>query len=546
MTGALMWNWWADASGCERGRTREWARWLRWRVAGGLVLAVVAVGGVGVVVPAVASAAGSPCGTGGVFSTAGSTASCAYSSPGQDTFTVPAGVSSVHVVAIGGQGGDAPAHAGGNPGGLGASVTADLPVGAGTLYVEVAGNGGPATFPDDAAGAGGAGGAGGVNGGAPGGNGGDDSLNGVRPGFGGGGGGGASDLRTATALGSPLLVAAGGGGAAFAGPGCCGDAGHPGTGNDDGAAGGGAGTATAGGDGGAGTPADPADGLPAGGAGQPGSLGAGGAGGLGATPAVDDFTHVGGHGGGGGGGGYYGGGGGGGGGADDFFAGGGGGGSNFVEPSAAASEQVVTDTTGVPSLTVTYTIPPPAEVTMTKVAASPNPALEFQTATVTATVTPTPTGGTVAFDDGSAAITGCAAVALSGATATCQTAGLGVGPHQIAAVYSGSSGDRGSTSSAVNEVVVPDTPANLAKLTVQDVQGSAKFMALPARTQQVIIALANLATQQLTKITPHLTAAQLSKLTAAYEQGVAALENQGYLTVAQAGTLDMLAGHVHP
>ena len=44
---------------------------------------------------------------------------------------------------------------------------------------------------------------------------------------------------------------------------------------------------------------------------------------------------------------------------------------------------------------------------------------------------------------------------------------------------------------------------------------------------------------------PQLTAAQLNKLIAAYEQGVTALKNQGYLTAAQASTLDTLAGDVN-
>jgi Bacterial Ig-like domain (group 3) len=98
------------------------------------------------------------------------------------------------------------------------------------------------------------------------------------------------------------------------------------------------------------------------------------------------------------------------------------------------------------------------------VAATPNPALQFQTVTFTATVNPTPAGGTVAFDDGTSP-SGCSAVALTGATATCQSTGLGVGPHQITAVYSGTPGDLGSTSTAVSETVIADTPANLAKLT---------------------------------------------------------------------------------
>src|SRR6185503_17714724 len=70
---------------------------------------------------------------------------CTYSFTGlQDTFTVPAGVGSLHVVAVGGAGGKGfPALSSGAPGGAGAKVTADVAVTPGAvLYVAVAGNGG--------------------------------------------------------------------------------------------------------------------------------------------------------------------------------------------------------------------------------------------------------------------------------------------------------------------------------------------------------------------------------------------------------------------
>ena len=63
---------------------------------------------------------------------------------GEQTFTVPAGVHLLHVVAVGGEG------AAGNvgvAGGRGGSVTADLPVTPGeALYVVVGGNGGAGGF----------------------------------------------------------------------------------------------------------------------------------------------------------------------------------------------------------------------------------------------------------------------------------------------------------------------------------------------------------------------------------------------------------------
>lgn len=106
----------------------------------------------------------------------------------QQTLMVPAGVSSVHVVAVGGRGGTV-------TGGFGAVVSGDLPVTPGEiLFVEVGGNGLN----------GGVSSAGGFNGGGDGGP------------HGGGSGGGASDLRTGSAsqggsLSSRLIVAAGGG-----------------------------------------------------------------------------------------------------------------------------------------------------------------------------------------------------------------------------------------------------------------------------------------------------------------------------------------------
>ncbi|MFT4264522.1 MAG: glycine-rich protein, partial [Nocardioides sp.] len=110
----------------------------------------------------------------------------------EQTFTVPAGVTTVHASAVGGRG-DAGAY-GGGAGGYGASVSADLSVTPGqVLYIEVGGNGQGVT--------------GGFNGGGAGGTGVDN----------GGGGGGASDIRLApraagTSLGLRVLVAAGGGG----------------------------------------------------------------------------------------------------------------------------------------------------------------------------------------------------------------------------------------------------------------------------------------------------------------------------------------------
>jgi hypothetical protein len=150
----------------------------------------------------------------------------------QQSFVVPGGVTSVHVVAIGGQGGPS---SDGTPGGAPAKATADLPVTPGqALYVNVGGNG-------VAAGEGVFEGGAGFNGG------GETGCGDVHRG---GGGGGASDVRTVSrplgpkdstaSLESRLIVAGGGGGAGGSGTfvkgGVGGDAVVPGK-NGNGAAG---------------------------------------------------------------------------------------------------------------------------------------------------------------------------------------------------------------------------------------------------------------------------------------------------------------------
>ncbi len=259
------------------------------------------------------------------------TVTCTYTA-GVNEFDVPKGVSSIHVVAIGGAGGSAVFASGG----FGAKAAGDFAVSPGqSLFAVVGANG--------------FGGGGGYNGGG----GAADSDS--------GGGGGASDLRTtADDPASRLLVAGGGGGGGFTNPGLTGGGGgNAGEAGDDGVTdpsiggdagrGGTAGTSSAPGSGGAG-----GAGQTAGCDGDPGGLGAqsnGGAGG----------THFGGPdcagGGGGGGGGYYGGGGGGGGGTDATgtvgSSGGGGGGSSLVP----AGGTLATDSTGVPEITISYTVP---------------------------------------------------------------------------------------------------------------------------------------------------------------------------------------------
>jgi len=195
---------------------------------------------------------------------------------GFTTWTVPAGVTSIRVTAVGGNGGGGPSSSGGR----GDTVTADVAVVPGTALTVAVGSAGLSPS------------AGTPGGGA------------ANPLSSGGGGGGWSGVRLADL--TPLVVAGAGGGASFSLTTNGGDAGQPGS---DGqffrfgfGGGGGAGTASAG--------------------------GAGGIAGLGGTGGTAGTLYQGGagpNGAGGGGAGYYGGGGG----AIYWSAGGGGGGSSY-------------------------------------------------------------------------------------------------------------------------------------------------------------------------------------------------------------------------
>ncbi|WP_433801266.1 glycine-rich protein [Actinomycetospora sp. CA-084318] len=245
---------------------------------------------------------------------AGQTVTCTYAfTGGEQSFTVPTGVSSLQVVAMGGAGGESR-----RSGGQGASASGTvtgLPGGS-VLYVEVGspgGAGGSEVVP----------GPGGFNGGGAG---------GVRA----GGGGGASDVRTvsrsaAGTLDSRLVVAAGGGGSGFGGgfsSGAGGDAGADGTeGQQFNSSPGRAGTPTAGG--------APGEEGEAGRQGEGGSAGS-------FTDTAPGLVS----GGGGGGGGLFGGG------AGGLLGGGGGGGSSLV-PSGGT----VGLSSAAPSVTISYTVP---------------------------------------------------------------------------------------------------------------------------------------------------------------------------------------------
>ncbi|MFH9355653.1 hypothetical protein [Kitasatospora sp. NPDC017646] len=238
---------------------------------------------------------------------------------GEDSFTVPAGVTRIHVVVDGAKGTDTD-----SVGGAGARVTADLPVTPGsTLFVEV-GTGG------------------GLGGSAR-----------------GGAGGGASDIRTCSAssvscvltgdpLTDPRLVVAGGGGGGGGGtnlplrPGADGGTGpaNCNPGGDaigvGGAGGGTGGTCTSGGTGGGSS-----------GGGTPGGNGSPGIGGNGGNFGFPS-------GGGGGGAGFWGGGGGG---TGNNTGAGGGGGSSFITANAT-NFSTVANPTGTPAVTISFPAAP--------------------------------------------------------------------------------------------------------------------------------------------------------------------------------------------
>ncbi len=273
----------------------------------------------------------------------GQTVTCSYAyTGGEQTFTVPSGVATLDVTAVGAAGGSVSNLLDTN-GGPGASVEdTAVPVSVyqgQALTVIVGGVGGTGSYTNG--GAGGSPGGGGAGGDYPDGN---PAAN-----YDGGGGGGYSGLLSPS--GSALVIAAGGGGGGTGGFGGTADIGKGGGAGDCESqlgCGGGGGTSTAGGAGGSG--------FPVSGNGSPGTSLAGGQGGASKEPRLSS--------GGGGGGGYYGGGGGGGGGGG--VSGGGGGGSSFGI-SGLTNEKYAA---GPASVTISYTVVQPLQVTTTSLPAA--------------------------------------------------------------------------------------------------------------------------------------------------------------------------------
>jgi Bacterial Ig-like domain (group 3)/Cep192 domain 4 len=349
-----------------------------------------------------AAAAGAP-------ATAAASSSMTFGYTGySQAFQVPPGVTSIQVVAIGGEGGVGGAADGAlaAPGGQGGRVKAELPVNSGELFGIWVGAAGQA--PDPLMSAAGYGGLGGAAAGesSTGGNGGTGSA----AASGGGGGGGASLL---TDLGGNVILAAGGGGGS----------------------GGGLYTLNggAGGSGGA-TP----------GRGAHNGVGFGGFGGASGAPAGapgENFSPGGSDAGGGGGGGGYPQGGQGGIGLGGFPAGGGGAGDSYVGSLATASNvSAASIPSGNGQITISWTPPPAVTVAMKESKAQ---LAEGTSETFTATVKPTsghplPTG-TVTFVDQSTS-QDLATVPLSATsppTAKFSTTALPHGTNNLFAVYNG-------------------------------------------------------------------------------------------------------------
>jgi len=331
------------------GRTWRWGQHLLLSL-----LMITSASGLAVLLPASsASASGTP------FTSTGS----------EQTYTVPPGVTSVTISAVGAPGGTG---ASGVAGGDGASVTATMPVSSGeTLYVEVGGAG-----------------AGGCSYGIKAFNGGGFSQCG-------GGGGGGSDVRTCSITSAACanltpddrLVVAGGGGGGGRGGAAGGQGGAAVTGAGNGGSGCDFCTGVAGGFGGSGAPAGGSgagttdDPCPGG----PGSLGQGGS-----APSACDPVNFGG----GGGGGYEGGGAGG----DGACCGGGGGAGSSFWVSGATDTSMSEDTTGVPEVTITPTLTPNGSEVRAVVQVETSPAYAGDTVNISSSQLEASCGGTIFFE----------------------------------------------------------------------------------------------------------------------------------------------------
>ncbi|MFL6629282.1 MAG: Ig-like domain repeat protein, partial [Vitreoscilla sp.] len=97
----------------------------------------------------------------------------------------------------------------------------------------------------------------------------------------------------------------------------------------------------------------------------------------------------------------------------------------------------------------------------TSLASSNTNPYSAQSVTLTATVAPSAATGTVVFKDGTSTISGCSAVTLTAATATCTTSFTSVATHSVTANYGGDT-TYASSSGSLSEVVKAKTTSSTA------------------------------------------------------------------------------------
>ncbi|WP_345351756.1 Ig-like domain-containing protein, partial [Rhodococcus olei] len=127
--------------------------------------------------------------------------------------------------------------------------------------------------------------------------------------------------------------------------------------------------------------------------------------------------------------------------------------------------------TGSTSAAFTVTVAAPDQATTTTLTA-PATASEGQAVTLTAQVAPTPNGGTIQFKDGDTNLGAPEPVAANGSASISRA--LGLGSHQLTAVYSGAAGFIASVSDARTLTVSAVVPTDKATTTTLNVPGSAK------------------------------------------------------------------------
>ena len=139
--------------------------------------------------------------------------------------------------------------------------------------------------------------------------------------------------------------------------------------------------------------------------------------------------------------------------------------------------------------------------------------------------------------DASDTLSGIASSTCPGASGVAWT--LGAGSHTLSA---SATDVAGNSSNASTTFMVTESPAELCTLTRQLVDGSDKYLGLPARAKLVVDGSVTTACKVLVSILPKLSAAQKQPLVAAYRKVVQVLAQGGWLTSSQASALSNLVG----